>query len=201
MSEIGVSRVERFEELIAWQKARVLTAAVYEVTRQGGFARDFGLSGQIQRAAISIMSNIAEGFERNNPAEFHQFLSTAKASCAELRAQLYVALDAGYLAQDKFTHLLQQAEEVGNIVGGLRAAVERQRSVLHLSSSLLSTQHSALRKARRAATMTGAVAADRNQPDRAPRRRRVAAGTVDWGRRPAPLIWTSKVRACARAGR
>ena len=123
-----MSRVERFEELIAWQKARVLTAAVYEITRQGGFARDFGLSGQIQRAAVSIMSNIAEGFERNSPAEFHQFLSTAKASCAELRSQLYVALDAGYLSQDKFTQLHQQAEEVGKIIGGLRAAEERQRN-------------------------------------------------------------------------
>jgi four helix bundle protein len=123
-----VSRLERFEELIAWQKARSLTSAIYEVTRKGDFAHDFGLAGQIQRAAVSIISNIAEGFERNSPAEFHQFFSTAKASCAELRSQLYVAVDAGYLSQDKLTQLLQQAEEVGKIIGGLRAAVERQRN-------------------------------------------------------------------------
>ena len=128
MGEGHVSRVERFEELIAWQKARSLTSAVYEATRQGGFARDFGLSSQIQRAGVSIMSNIAEGFERNSPGEFHQFLSTAKASCAELRSQLYIALDAGYLSQERFTQLLQQAEEIGKIIGGLRAAVDRQRN-------------------------------------------------------------------------
>lgn len=84
------ARIERFEELIAWQKARTLTREIYETTRRGAFARDFGLSGQIQRAAVSIMSNIAEGFERGGRGEFHQFLSTAKASCADLRSQLTI---------------------------------------------------------------------------------------------------------------
>ncbi len=126
MTEAG-KRIERFEELKAWQKARVLTKSIYEVTQQGTFARDFGLSGQIQRAAVSVMSNIAEGFERGNRGEFHQFLVISKASCAELRCQLYVALDAGYIDQTKFNELLSQAEEVGAIVGGLRAAVARQR--------------------------------------------------------------------------
>src|ERR1043165_4229377 len=85
--------VTKFEDLIAWQKARELTRRVYEITRTGEFAKDFRLSGQIQSAAVSIVSNIAEGFERSGLGEFHQFLSTAKASCAELRSQLYVALD------------------------------------------------------------------------------------------------------------
>lgn len=71
--------VTRFEELLAWQKARILTKAIYEVTRQGAFARDYGLSGQIQRASVSIMSNIAEGFERNSRPEFHQFLRVLSA--------------------------------------------------------------------------------------------------------------------------
>ncbi len=123
------ARIERFEELIAWQKARVLTREIYEITRIGAFARDFGLSGQIQRAAVSIMSNIAEGFERGGRGEFHQFLSTAKASCAEVRSQLYVALDVGYLEEQKFHSLLRQAEEVARIVGGLRASVGKQRKV------------------------------------------------------------------------
>ena len=122
-----MAKVERFEDLIAWQKARELTRAIYEVTRQGTFAKDFGLSSQIQRAAVSIMSNIAEGFERGGRNEFHQFLSTAKASCAEVRSQLYVALDVGYLDKDCFDRLLKQAEEVARIVGGLRASVDRQR--------------------------------------------------------------------------
>ena len=123
------ARIERFEELIAWQKARVLTREIYKITRIGAFARDFGLSGQIQRAAVSIMSNIAEGFERGGRGEFHQFLSTAKASCAEVRSQLYVALDVGYLEEQKFHTLLRQAEEVARIVGGLRASVGKQRKV------------------------------------------------------------------------
>ncbi len=122
-----MSRIERFEDLIAWQKARELTRAVYQVTRQGLFAKDFGLAGQLQRAAVSIMSNIAEGFDRGGRAEFHQFLSTAKASCAETRSLLYVALDADYLDQPTFDRFLAQAEEVARIVSGLRAAVERQR--------------------------------------------------------------------------
>ena len=74
------------------------------------------------------MSNIAEGFERGSRGEFHQFLSIAKSSCAELRSQLYVALDIGYIDQQAFDRLLADAEEVGRIVGGLRAAVERQRN-------------------------------------------------------------------------
>ena len=124
LSTVGV---ERFEDLIAWQKARQLTRVVYEFTRRGNWAKDFGLAGQIQRASVSIMSNIAEGFERNRQAEFHQFLSTAKASCAEVRSQLYVALDVGYLSQAEFEELLAQAEEVGRIVGGLRASVKNLR--------------------------------------------------------------------------
>jgi four helix bundle protein len=122
-----MTRIEKFEELIAWQKARELSRVIYQVSRRGAFAKDFGLSGQIQRAAVSIMSNIAEGFERNRLGEFHQFLSTAKASCAELRSQLYVAVDAGYLGENMFKELLAQAEEVGRIVGGLRASIKRQK--------------------------------------------------------------------------
>jgi four helix bundle protein len=119
--------IRRFEDLIAWQKARALARDIYQTSRQGAFARDFGLTGQVQRAVVSIMSNVAEGFERNRRGEFHQFLSTAKASCAEVRSHLYVAFDVGYLDQKKFEALLFQAEEVGKILGGLRASVERQK--------------------------------------------------------------------------
>ena len=120
-------KIQRFEDLIAWQKARELTRQIYEITRHDDFAKDFGLKDQIQRAAVSIMSNIAEGFERGGRGEFHQFLSTAKASCAEVRSQLYVALDVGYLDQAAFVRLMEQAEEVARILGGLRAAVDKQR--------------------------------------------------------------------------
>ena len=123
-------RIERFEDFIAWQKARKLTADIYRVTSEGSFARDFGLKDQIRRAAVSSMSNLAEGFERGRPTEFHQFLSIAKASCAELRAQLYVALDVGYISLSTFDRLMAQATEVGQTIGGLRLSVERRRDSL-----------------------------------------------------------------------
>jgi len=133
-----MSKVQRFEDLIAWQKARQLTRRVYELTREGGWAKDFGLSSQIQRASVSIMSNIAEGFERNRQGEFHQFLSIAKASCAEVRSQLYVAIDVGYVTNEDFEAVLAQAEEVGRILGGLRASIQRKQA------DRLNSQHSAL---------------------------------------------------------
>jgi four helix bundle protein len=119
--------IGRFEDLIAWQRARVLTKEIYRVTSVGAFSRDFGLRDQIQRAAVSVMSNIAEGFERGSRNEFHQFLVISKGSCAEVRSQLYVALDAEYLDVVAFDELKDLAEEVGRIVGGLRVFVDRQR--------------------------------------------------------------------------
>lgn len=121
-----MDRIERFEDLVAWQKARLLTRSVYRMTQQGAFARDWGLANQIQRASVSIMSNIAEGFERGGRGEFHQFLVVAKASCGEVRSQLHVALDVGYITQSEFDQLITQANEVSRIVGGLRASIEKQ---------------------------------------------------------------------------
>jgi four helix bundle protein len=139
-----MKRVERFKDLIAWQRARVLAQTVYKLSRDGRFAKYFGLSGQVQRAAVSIMANIAEGFERNRSAEFHQFLSVAKGSCAEVRPHLYAAHDAGYLGKGLFTEVLAQAEEVGRIIGGLRASVAGQTKQLYTKgSSRSSTQHPA----------------------------------------------------------
>jgi four helix bundle protein len=123
-----MARVERFEDLIAWQKARALTKVVYEITTAGPLAGDHGLARQMQRAAVSILSNIAEGFERNRTGEFHQVLSIAKGSCADLRAQLYVVSDVGYLTPQEVSALLAQAEEVGRVVGGLRAAIAHRHS-------------------------------------------------------------------------
>ena len=85
----------------------MLTRAVYEATQQGSFGKDWGLTSQMQRAAVSIMANIAEGFERGKPKEYLHFLSIAKASCAEVRSHLYVALDIGYI--DQATFALRQA--------------------------------------------------------------------------------------------
>ena len=114
----------RFEDLTAWQKARELTREVYKATQHSGFARDFGLAGQIQRAAVSVMSNIAEGFERGSLPDFARFLSIAKASCGEVCSQLYVALDINYIDDEHFTRLVAMAEEVSRIIVGLRSYVD-----------------------------------------------------------------------------
>ena len=120
-------KVERFEDLIAWQKARQLTVDIYRITAHGEFAKDFGLRDQIRRAAVSVMSNIAEGFDRGSRSEFHQFLVIAKASCAEVRSQLYVAQDVGYIDQETFDTISSSTSELSRILGGLRAAVQKQR--------------------------------------------------------------------------
>jgi len=120
-------KIERFEDFIAWQKARKLTREIYKATNLLEFSRDFGLKDQIRRSAVSIMSNIAEGFERGRASEFHQFLSIAKGSCAELLAQIYVALDVAYITDNQFAQLMSAAREVGLVIGGLRVSVEKRR--------------------------------------------------------------------------
>jgi four helix bundle protein len=123
------TRGSRFEDLVAWQKAMDLAVAVYEETRRSALGKDYQLSGQIHRAAISTPSNIAEGFERGGRSEFHQFLTIAKGSCGELRSHLHLARRVGFLDMDGFGRLVHQAEEVSRIVGGLRKAVQRQRDL------------------------------------------------------------------------
>ena len=122
-----MSTAGRFEDLIAWQKARILTREIYNATRSAKFAKDYSLIDQIQRASTSVMSNIAEGFERGSRSEFHQALVVAKGSCGEVRSQLYVALDVGYLDETTFQTLHQLAHEAGRVVGGLKLAVKKQR--------------------------------------------------------------------------
>ena len=100
-----MSAITRFEEIRAWQTARALTKQVYEVSGQAGFARDYGLRDQLRRAAVSVMSNIAEGYESQTQEQFIRYLGYAKASAGEVRSQLYVALDVGYLDQAQFEAL------------------------------------------------------------------------------------------------
>ena len=110
--------IGQFEDIIAWQRARSLTKGIYAFTRVGPFAKDYGLKDQIQRASVSTMSNIAEGYERDGDREFLQFLSNSKGSCGEVRSHLYVALDQGYLTQTDFDSLSDQAREVSRLISG-----------------------------------------------------------------------------------
>lgn len=90
-------KIERFEELEVWQMARELVKYIYDITNEKYFLKDFGLKDQIRRSAVSIMANIAEGFERKSNKEFIQFLFIAKGSCGEVRSHIYVASDLGYI--------------------------------------------------------------------------------------------------------
>ena len=110
---------KRFEEIESWKLARKLTNRVYKVSSQGKFARDFSLRNQVRRAAVSIMSNIAEGYDRSGTGEFVQFLSTAKGSAAEVRCQLYIALDQGYIDPKTFEELAKVTVETQFLIGGL----------------------------------------------------------------------------------
>ena len=100
-----MASIKRFEELESWQGARALVQEIYTVSSNGRFSRDLVLRDQIRRAAISMMANVAEGFSRRSNREFAQFLFMAKASAAETQSHLYVALDQGYVTQNKFQAL------------------------------------------------------------------------------------------------
>ena len=113
-----MNKIERFEDIIAWQKARALTKKIYSCAKVGAFARDYGLKDQIQRASVSSMSNIAEGFERGGDKEFLQFLSTSKGSCGEVKSHLYVAFDQEYITPVSFDELYGQASEVSRLLSG-----------------------------------------------------------------------------------
>ena len=113
-----MAKVKKFEEIQSWQKARSLTKQIYTATLAGPFAKDFGLGDQIRRAAVSILSNIAEGFERGGDKQSLRFLAIAKGSAGELRAPLYVALDQRYLSQKEFESLSQEATEISQLISG-----------------------------------------------------------------------------------
>lgn len=112
-----MAKIERFEDIEAWKQARELTNRLYTITNSGTFARDFDLRSQIRRAAISVMSNIAEGFERGGgDREFRHFLSMAKGSAGEVRAQLDIALDAGHITDEQFQDLTHRSISVSKLL-------------------------------------------------------------------------------------
>ncbi|MCX6825066.1 MAG: four helix bundle protein [candidate division SR1 bacterium] len=109
-------KIETFEDIQAWKKGRELTNRIYEITRSDNFNKDRGLRDQIRRASVSIVSNIAEGFERNTDKEFKQFLFIAKGSCGEVRSQLYIAYDQGYIQEKDFTEISALCVEISKMI-------------------------------------------------------------------------------------
>jgi four helix bundle protein len=118
--------IKRFEEIIAWQKARQLVRETYRVCGVAPFSRDFGLKDQICRAAVSAMTNVAEGFGRKSSRDFAHFLDVARGSTLEVQSLLYVAHDLEYLELDEFEKLYRLAEETVSVIGGLTSYLRNQ---------------------------------------------------------------------------
>lgn len=118
--------IKRFEEIEAWKTAREMTQLVYQMSNAGAFARDFGLRDQMRRAAVSVLSNIAEGFESRTQALFIDYLGRAKGSAGELRAQAYVALDVNHITQDQFDELRKLTETCSRQISRFITYLETQ---------------------------------------------------------------------------
>lgn len=133
-----MSTIMRFEDIQAWQTARELTRLVYRLSGQGSFSKDFGLRDQIRRAAVSVMSNIAEGFENKTQPQFIRYLGLAKGSAGEVRSQSYVALDLKYITQEESNTLFDLAEKNSRQIARFIAYLEThpQGKPIHEDSSV-----------------------------------------------------------------
>jgi four helix bundle protein len=120
-------KIQRFEDLQSWQKARQLANAVYELTRQPAFAKDFQLRDQIRDAAGSVMPNIAEGFDAGTRAEFVRFLKIARRSASEAQSELYLALDQKYISPEQLKSTYDLATETKRLINGLIAYLRKQK--------------------------------------------------------------------------
>ena len=115
---IEMAKINSFEEINAWKESRDFNKVIYGLTNKGEFEKDFDLKRQIRRASVSISSNIAEGFERNTNKEFIHFLYISKASAGEVRSQLYLAMDLGYLEEKEFILLKEKIENISKMISG-----------------------------------------------------------------------------------
>jgi len=116
---------KRFEDLEVWQRARDLTRLVYRETSKTRFGNDFALRDQMRRAAVSVMSNLAEGFEREGSREFSQFVALAKGSCGEIRSQAYVAVDQNYFSEETFQEISESAKRLSRMLSSLLRYLKR----------------------------------------------------------------------------
>ncbi|GIW92424.1 MAG: four helix bundle protein [Pirellulaceae bacterium] len=119
-------KIRRFEDIPAWQEARILTKAIYTISAGGQWAKDYALRDQIRRASISVMSNIAEGFERRADNDYARFLAMAKASASEVKSQLYIALDQGYIDEIRFRELYERCQKVARFLGSFTRSLKKR---------------------------------------------------------------------------
>jgi four helix bundle protein len=120
------SKITRFEDLIVWQKSMSLAEEIYRVTKQGEFAKDWGLRDQVRRAAVSVPSNIAEGYERQTTQEYVRYITIAKSSVGELRTQISLAGTIGHLAPVEASSLVEDCMEISRMLGGLKRRLKDQ---------------------------------------------------------------------------
>jgi len=111
-------KINQFEDILSWQKGRELTKSIYKLTKSKDFRKDLSLCNQVQKASVSVMANIAEGFDRQTRKEFTQFLKYASASASEVQSHLYVALDQGYISEREFYDAYAKAKETKMLING-----------------------------------------------------------------------------------
>ena len=123
-----MAAIKQFEDIQAWQKARELVREIYKVCAEGRLSKDFGLRDQLCRAAVSSMSNVAEGFAKKSDRDFAHFLDIARGSITEVQSLLYVALDVGYIEESEFEKLRKRTEETASLISGLTSYLRKRQS-------------------------------------------------------------------------
>ncbi|MCK5704788.1 MAG: four helix bundle protein [Cyclobacteriaceae bacterium] len=124
---VKVMRIEKFEEIESWKLARELTKEIYRVTKLNNFSKDFGLKDQIQRASVSIMANISEGFDSGSDKSFINFLNYSYRSASEVQSLLYVVLDQKYISKNEFDFLYEKCKDIKNLIGGLIQYLKKKK--------------------------------------------------------------------------
>lgn len=123
-----MAMIQRFEDIQGWQEARILVKMIYSLTNKDSFSKDFGMRDQIRRASVSVMANIAEGFDCESKVEFARFLGIARRSAVEVQSILYAALDVEYINKDEFDRHYEQARKAKALVGGFKRSLTNRSS-------------------------------------------------------------------------
>lgn len=129
-------KINRFEELDIWMLSTNIAIEIYKLTSGIKFSKDFALRDQIRRAVVSIPSNIAEGFERNNNNEFMQYLKISKGSCGEVRTQLYIGLEIGYISRSEYERINNSLLEIASKIGKLMTYLQNKRVINEFKNTL-----------------------------------------------------------------